>query len=164
MPWAFFDGAANQQSCGGGFILHVTENHHYKIKAGLGVGTNNFSELITLRHLLHFALRHHCISINIFGDSQIIINWINGTATCHMHSLSTILQEALDLKAAFNDFSISHIYREHNKGADKLSKEAALMDRGLWEITEIIDQQEQKLYHRPYIDPGYPTLDQQIAY
>jgi len=163
-PWAFFNGAANQQSCGGGIILHISENHLYKIKAGLGTGTNNFAELITLRHLLHFALRHHCTSINIFGDSQIIINWINGTTTCHMHSLSIILHEAQTLKSAFNNISISHIYRVHNKGADQLSKEAALMDRGTWEITEVIDQQEHKYYHRPYIDPGYPTLGQHIDY
>eukprot|EP00253_Pinus_taeda_P026822 PITA_26822 len=162
-PWAFFDGAANTHSCGGGFILHLNENHHFRIKAGLGAGTNNFAELITLRHLLHFALRHHCANINIYGDSQIIINWINGSATCHMHSLSTILHDALELKSAFNHISISQIYREHNRSADKLSKEAALMDRGIWEIKDIINQQEHTFYHRPYIDPGYPTLDQRAA-
>jgi len=80
-----------------------------------------------------------------------------------MHSLSIILHEALTLKSAFNNITISHIYREHNKGADRLSKEATLMDRGTWEITEVKDQQEHKFYHRPYIDPGYPALGQQIA-
>ena len=73
-PWAFFDGAANQQGCGGGFILFLSEQYFYKVKMGLGAGTNNFAELITLRHLLHFSLGHHCININIFGDSKIIIN------------------------------------------------------------------------------------------
>jgi len=156
-PWAFFDGAANTQSCGGSFILHKTDQHLFNIKAGLGAGTNNYAELITLHHLLHFALSHHCTSINIYGDSQIIINWFNDISTCHMHTLSIILNEVLELKAAFNNITVSHIYREYNKGADKLSKEAALMDRGVWEITEIQDQQEHKFYHRPYIDPGYPT-------
>lgn len=163
IPWAFFDGAANAQSCGGGIIIHLSEQHLYKIKAGLGAGTNNFAELITLRHLLHFALSHHCNSINIFGDSQIIINWINGTSTCHMHTLSIILNEVLELKATFNYITVSHIYREHNKDADKLSKEAAMMDRGMWEISEIKDLQEQKFYHRPYIDPEYPTTGHHTA-
>eukprot|EP00253_Pinus_taeda_P017857 PITA_17857 len=163
IPWAFFDGAANSQSCGGGIIIHLSEHHLYKIKAGLGAGTNNFAELITLRHLLHFALIHHCNSINIFGDSQIIINWINGITTCHIHTLSIVLNEVLELKAAFNNITVSHIYREHNNGADKLSKEAATMDRGMWEISEIKDHQEQKIYHRPYIDPEYPTTGRQTA-
>lgn len=110
-----------------------------------------------------FSLNHHCNSINIFGDSQIIINWINGISTCHIHTLSVILNEVLELKAAFNNITVSHIYREHNNGADKLSKEAAMMDRGMWEISEIKDHQEQKFYHRPNIDPKYPTTGRQTA-
>jgi len=157
IPWAFFDGAANAQSCRGGFILHKSSNHSYHIKAGLGAGTNNFAVLISLRHLLHFAISHQCTSINIYGDSQIIINWFNEISICHLHTLRVIFDEVRHLKEAFNHISVAHIYREHNMTADKLSKEAALMDRGTWEITEFLDQQEQKFYHRPYIDPGYPT-------
>ena len=67
------------------------------------------------------------------------------------------MDEVRQLKEAFSHITVAHIYREHNMEADKLSKEAALMDRGTWEITEILDQQERKFYHRPYIDPGYPT-------
>lgn len=156
-PWAYFNGAANVQSCGGGIILHLTENNSYNIKAGLGAGTNNFGELITLRHLLHFALSHRCTSINIYGDSQIIINWFNNISTCHMHTLSVILDEVFELKEAFNHIIVSHIYTEHNEDADTLSKEAVLMEQGYWEISEFLDQQEQIFYHRPYIDPGYPT-------
>eukprot|EP00253_Pinus_taeda_P004952 PITA_04952 len=155
LPWAYFDGTANQQGCGGGIIIHKTEHHYYKIKAGLGRGSNNFAELITLRHLLHFALGHNIDCINIFGDSKIIVNWFNNTSNCHVHTLSIILHEILGFKAAFNIISCSHIYREHNEGADRLSKEAALMEQGVWEITEVNGQQEHKYYHRPYIDQGY---------
>lgn len=131
-PWEFFYGAANQQGCGGGFILYINDHHNYKVKLGLGAGTNNYVELITLRHLLlHFALGHHCTSINIFGDSKIIINWFNGITDCHIHTLSIILNEVYNFKAAFNNISCSLIYREHNSHADKLSMGAALMNRGV---------------------------------
>ncbi len=73
-PWAYFDGATQEQGCGGGFILHINEQHYYSVKLGLGGGTNNYAELITLRHLLHFSLGHKCINLQIFGDSKIIIN------------------------------------------------------------------------------------------
>lgn len=53
---------------------------------GLEAGTNNFAELITLRHLLHFSLGHQCHNLNIFGDSKIIINWFNSISTCHIHT------------------------------------------------------------------------------
>eukprot|EP00253_Pinus_taeda_P020420 PITA_20420 len=134
-PWAFSDGAANQQGCGGGFILYISEQHFYKVKMGLGAGTNNYGELITLRHLLHFSLGHQCNILNIFWDSKIIINWFNGIASCHIHTLSNILNEVNIFKAEFNNISCTHIYREHNGDADKLS-EAALLPRGEWVIIE----------------------------
>lgn len=59
-PWAFFDGAAQQHGCGGGFILHISKQHYYTVKMDLGVGTNNYAKLISLRHLMHFALNHDC--------------------------------------------------------------------------------------------------------
>eukprot|EP00253_Pinus_taeda_P027841 PITA_27841 len=160
-PWAFFDGAANQQSCGGGIIIHKSNQHFYRIKAGLGTGSNNYAELITLRHLLHFALGHNITCINIFGDSKIIINWFNNIAICHIHTLSIILHEIQEFKSAFNNISCLHIYREHNENADRLSKEAMLMDRGVWEVTEVHGQQEFKYYHRPYIDQRYQQASEQ---
>eukprot|EP00253_Pinus_taeda_P020931 PITA_20931 len=136
-PWAFFDGAVNQQSCGGGIIIHKSDQHLYRTKARLGTGSNNYTELITLRNLLHFALGRNITCINIFGDSKIIIDWFNNNAICHIRTLSIILHEIQEFKSAFNIISCSHIYREHNKSADRLSKEAALMDRGVWEVTEV---------------------------
>lgn len=161
IPWAFFDGAANQQSCGGGFIIHKSNQHFYRIKAGLGTGSNNYAKLITLRHLLHFTLGHNITCINIFWDSNIIINWFNNIAICHIHTLNIILQEIQEFKSAFNHISCSHIYREHNVSSDRLSKEASLMDRGVWEVTEVHGQREFKYYHHPYIDQRYQQAPEQ---
>jgi len=72
--WAFFDGAANQTGCGGGFVLHINDHHRYLAKMGLGIGSNNYAELFAIRNLLHFALSHHLTDINIFGDSMVVIN------------------------------------------------------------------------------------------
>ena len=47
-PWAFFDGAAQEQGCGEGIILHITETYFYHTCVGLGDGTNNYVDLITL--------------------------------------------------------------------------------------------------------------------
>lgn len=154
-PWAFFDGVANQNGCDGGFILYINEVHYYKVKLGLGARTNNYGELITLRHLFHFTLGHHCTNLNIFGDSKIIINWFNGISDCDIHTLSNILNEEYIFKATFNNISCTPIYREHNSHADKLSKEVALMPRGVWEITEQHGTNEYQYYHRPYIDQVY---------
>jgi len=58
---------------------------------GLGTSSNNFVELITLRHLMHFSLGHNCMNIHIFGDSKIIIDWFNNIIVYHTHTLSNIL-------------------------------------------------------------------------
>jgi len=79
---------------------------------GLGVGLNNFTELITLRHLMHFSLGHNCMSINIYGDSKIIIDWFNNITACHTHTLSNILDEINIFKAHFNDITCNHIYKD----------------------------------------------------
>eukprot|EP00253_Pinus_taeda_P020087 PITA_20087 len=134
--WAFFDGAANQAGCGGGFILHINEHHRYLVKMGLGRGSNNFVELSAIRNLLHFALTHQHTNLNIFGDSMMVVNWINNASICHTHTLNNLLYDALTLKAAFNHFSCLHIYREHNSEANKLSKEASILPRGKWLIVE----------------------------
>lgn len=69
---------------------------------GLGVGTNNFSELISLNNLLHFALAHSFNHLQIFSDSKIIINWFNKISAFHVHSIKNILDEILILKEQFN--------------------------------------------------------------
>ena len=37
-PWAYFDGAAQNNMCGGGVVLHLSENHSYVLSMGLGGG------------------------------------------------------------------------------------------------------------------------------
>lgn len=135
-PWAFFDGAANQMGSGGCFVLHINENHRYLVKMGFGRATKNFAELSTIQNLMHFTLTHQQSNINIFGDSLMVVNWINNVTTCHAHTLNNILHDAQTLKVAFNHFSCLHIYREHNSKADKLSKEASSLPKGKWLIVE----------------------------
>ena len=56
-PWAFFDGASEDLTWGWGHTLYLTQIYQYKIQMGLGKGTNNFVEHLTLKLLLCFALK-----------------------------------------------------------------------------------------------------------
>jgi ribonuclease HI len=53
----FFLGASqdNNQLCGGGAFLYLLDTHLYKIRMGLGIGTNNYVELMSLKLMLLFA-------------------------------------------------------------------------------------------------------------
>lgn len=57
VPWGYFDGAAQGEPtvCGVGVVLHLNEDHFFRLKWGLGEGTNNRAELLALYMLLIFA-------------------------------------------------------------------------------------------------------------
>ena len=90
-PWAFFDGAAQNDYYGGGAILFLTNSHYFVLSMGLGGGTNNFSELMSFKLLLIFSLEKGCNKLNFMGDSLNVINWINQTQECRQLTLAHIL-------------------------------------------------------------------------
>ena len=51
---------------------------YISFKAGLGHGTNNYAELLGLKLLLKLALENNITNLQVFGDSQLVINWVNG--------------------------------------------------------------------------------------
>jgi len=85
---------------------------------GLGLGTNNHAELISLRHLLYFAIKKNCRNLQIFGDSKNVTDWFNNTVVCSSYSLKNVLEEIVFFKTFFDQVSVSHIYRERNETAN----------------------------------------------
>ena len=75
-PWGFFYGASQNNLCGGGAILHLAENHSFELIVGLGEGSNNRVELSSLKLLLIFAVEKGCRTLQVFGYSLNVINWI----------------------------------------------------------------------------------------
>jgi len=147
-----FDGAAQQQGCGGGLLFHRLETHYFQISMGLGPGTNNHAKLISLQHLLYFSITKNCRNLQIFGDSKTVIDWFNNRTVYHAYSLKHILEEIVFFKTFFNQISVSHTYRERNGTADQLSKEATHRPLGEWMIIEFTLAGTYQYFHRPYID------------
>ena len=73
----FFDGSAvgDPKICGAVGMLFLSDVHFFSFKAGLGLGTNNFAKLCALKLLLYLARRNSLDKIQIFGVSQLVINW-----------------------------------------------------------------------------------------
>ena len=78
--WGYFDGSAagDPKLCGARGMLFLSDVHFFSFKAGLGMGTNNFAELCALKLLLLLARRNSMDKIQVFGDSQLVINWASG--------------------------------------------------------------------------------------
>ena len=139
-PWGFFDGAAQNDLCGGGAYLYLSESHYFSLSMGLGVGTNNFAEIMSLKFLLIFVVEKGIKRLTVLGDSMNVINWTNQTQT-----IQAVIQ-TLDI------FSCRHVYRENNQKADQASKEGLLLELGTWKINEERDGQSFAYYHRPFMD------------
>eukprot|EP00253_Pinus_taeda_P029586 PITA_29586 len=138
VPWAYFDGVADLNGrCGAGLVIHITPKKSFHASIGLGQGTNNFTELKALHHLLCWLSLKQLRQVQIFGDSKNVVNWFNKTQHCRNYILLPLLNEILHIKSFFNEITICHIYRERNQEADNLSKTGVQQDLGIWSVTEM---------------------------
>ena len=68
--------------------------------------------------------------LHIFGDSSVIIKWANMESTLDMVNLEAWCLNTRILMSSFMWVDLSHVYREHNRRADILSKEGLHMAPG----------------------------------
>jgi ribonuclease HI len=151
-PWGFFDGASQQNLCGGGGLLYLSHSHYFIMTFGIGPGTNNFAELLSLKLLIVFAIEKGCRTLKVFGDSLNVINWIKGTQRCLNTRLATLVEDIQRLQTNFDSLVCQHVYRENNKEADQRSKEGINMAMGQWKIIEYQNEQANEYLHRSFLD------------
>ena len=97
--------------CGGGMFLRINEDHNFKLWMSCGSGTNSRGELMALWKLLQFASLNGIVSLHVFGDSRVIINWSNDLSKLQVLSLELWCQRIITLLPSFLDLSIRHIFR-----------------------------------------------------
>ena len=74
----FFDGVAAEGVGGAGIYLAINSNHYFHIKLGCEGSTNTREKILAMRALMHRASSLGLPSLQIFGDSSVIINWALG--------------------------------------------------------------------------------------
>ena len=136
---------------GGGAILYLAGNHSFELIAGLGEGSNNCVELLSLKLLLIFAAEKGCSNLKVYGDSLNVINWIKRTQNCRDLCIQNILLSIWDVMETFELISCAHVYGENNCQADSASKEGLLMDPGVWKVKERIGDVVYEYYHRLFL-------------
>ena len=157
-PWGFFDGAAHNNVCGGGALLYLSETHFFELSAGLGEGSNNFAEIMSLKLLLVFAAEKGVKTLHFMGDSSNVINWMNGTQLCSNIRLENILLTAREILDTFDEFTCCHIFRENSREAYLASKAGLQLVMGQWQIKEHINGSTLDYFHRPFIESTYILL------
>ena len=147
-PCGFFDGACNNRIAGAGLCIYLNDSHYLELSLGVGHGTNTKAELLSLWALLHLSHMMGIPLAQVFGDSLVIINWAKGSAALSPPELVHWCRETKKLVSSFPELSFSHIYREHNMMADRLSKKALSLPQGKGCFLEF---EENKLVFQEFI-------------
>ena len=80
--------------------------------------------------VLELAIKNNISQLQVFGDSNMVVYWVNKKIQINTPHLQQILNAIIRLLESFSNLMISHIYRELNTEADRLSKLALLLEPG----------------------------------
>jgi hypothetical protein len=75
---------------------------------------------------LFLASKLHIDTLQVLGDSRIIIEWLSSRGELQVVSLLAWKDRIRQLQSTFNKLSYTHIHREYNNSVDQLSKATLL--------------------------------------
>lgn len=121
------DGACsgNPGKCGIGYVFYQDAKIIKKESISLGVQTNNFAEYMALIFALTDLLGQNIKECEVFSDSQLLCEQINGNYKVRNENIFSLYVLAKKIIEQFKSFKISHVGREKNQEADELAKYAA---------------------------------------
>ncbi|GKV44734.1 hypothetical protein SLEP1_g51893 [Rubroshorea leprosula] len=141
--WTLYvDGASSSKGSGAGALLIGPDGYRseHALKFNFD-STNNMAEYKALLLGLQLALELKISAIQVYSDSQLVVNQIN--SICEVVDPMMVKYAALvaELKCKFQKFCLSKIPRAENKQADSLSKfasDSSLSSRSVF--VEVLDQ------------------------
>ena len=121
----FVDGAADlhTKTAGIGGVFYRNGDELFSFSEFIGSATNNEAEYGALIKGLDESLKLNISNIEIFADSELVVKQINGKYKVKNERMKILYTKAISLLEKFNSWSLTHIPREKNSVADKLSKE-----------------------------------------
>jgi ribonuclease HI len=120
------DGAArgNPGPAAFSYVIERDDGPDIEEKGFLGSKTNNVAEYTALVKALEHAARLGARRLEVFTDSDLMVNQMNGSYKVKNEGLKPYWQQAQRLVREFEDVNISHVPREQNSRADRLCNEA----------------------------------------
>ena len=122
----FFDGSFTLNGSGAGVVLIAPtgEKLRYAIELDFRA-TNNMAEYEALLAGLKEAAELGIRKLNIYGDSQLIINQINKGYQCTDPQMTAYLIGVRNMEKKFEGLDVYHVPRIQNGDADELAQLAA---------------------------------------
>jgi ribonuclease HI len=123
-PWAlFFDGSSCGKGGGVGILLISPRGEMFEFAILIQpTVTNNQAEYEALLRGLQYWKEAKAISVEIYGDSKLVIKQLNGQYECRNDILRNYYEECKETMKSFQLVILQHIPREHNEEANKLAQ------------------------------------------
>ncbi len=124
----FIDGAAEfdedlkPNNAGIGGLIKKGDELVYSFSENIGIRTNNEAEYSALIQGIQACLDHKIYHVDIFSDSELIVNQVNGKYKLKDSKMIKLHAEVTKLCSELESWTISHVPREQNVEADHLSK------------------------------------------
>jgi ribonuclease HI len=119
----YFDGSLKINGGGTGvlFISPRGEQLKYVLQI-LWEVSNNEAKYEALLHRLHLAISLGIKRLLVYGNSLLVVQQVNKEWDCNKEMMDAYVQEVRKLENKFSGLEVHHVLREHNVGADILSK------------------------------------------
>lgn len=121
---AWFDGSArpNPGRCGLGAVLEGPGGQRIELSQDGGYGNSSEAEYRALLVVLRAAVDHGATGLVVLGDSQVVVDDVNGPDCASAPALRELRGEALALLARLPQATVRWIPRHKNSHADALSQ------------------------------------------
>jgi len=90
----------------------------------IGIATNNQAEYRAIIAALEKAIKLGATHVEVNSDSELAVRQINGRYRVKNAALKPLYQQVKQLQSLLEGFTITHIPREQNTEADKLTNAA----------------------------------------
>ena len=120
----YSDGACRGNPGAGGAGAVITDTEGIVLWEGkeyLGHCTNNIAEYKALILGLKGALSEGYKNLEVYLDSELLANQINGSYRVKNENLKVLMTEVRALLTSFHTIEVKHVLRCHNIHADKLA-------------------------------------------
>ena len=108
----------------GGVIVDPQGNTVAEVSEFLGIQTNNYSEYQALRLTLIKAIELGIVDVDVFMDSKLIVEQLEGRWKIKNENLKVIYLQIKELLKSFEKVTFKHILRHFNTHADALANRA----------------------------------------
>ncbi|HYR54382.1 MAG TPA: ribonuclease HI family protein [Methylomirabilota bacterium] len=123
----YTDGAARGNPGPAGLGVVIEDDQKVRLRGlhrYIGIATNNEAEYHALIEGLKAVAPWNPDRLEIFLDSNLVVEQVKGKYKVKKPELQKLHEQAMELLKQFGDWSIAHVERDRNKGADAMANRA----------------------------------------